>query len=99
MSLHIAGKFPNAKITTVTNSESQKEYIETKATDLGFANLSVVHTDINDFKPIDQYDRVVSIEMFEHLRNPGELINRIEEWLQPGGKLFIQVFLPIIEVF
>ena len=92
LSLNIAEQFPNTKVTTVTNSVTQKAYIEGRIAELDLGNISVVHADINDFHPTIEYDRIISIEMFEHLRNPAQLLGRIDKWLNPGGKLFIQVF-------
>ena len=92
LSLHLAEQYPNANVTTITNSLSQKRHIEKKLLHLKLGNLTVVHTDINDYEPECQFDRIISIEMFEHLRNPQRLMEKIENWLNPDGRLFIQVF-------
>jgi len=92
LSLHMAEQYPNANITTITNSLSQKEYIEKRRTEFQLGNLNVVHADINTYEPTTGFDRIISIEMFEHLRNPQRLMRKIEQWLNPNGYLFIQVF-------
>ena len=92
LSLWMAGRYPEASIVSVSNSRSQREYIEGQARERGLANLEVVTADINAFAPDGQFDRVVSVEMFEHVRNHRELMNRIHDWLRPGGKLFVHIF-------
>jgi cyclopropane-fatty-acyl-phospholipid synthase len=97
--LYLAERFPNSTVLGVSNSNSQREYITTQATKRGLRNLSIVTADINDFSPIEssggvppQFDRVVSIEMFEHLRNYQELFKRINSWLAADGKMFVHIF-------
>ena len=74
------------------NSASQRRFIEEQSQCRGLENLTVVTADINEFQPADPFDRVVSVEMFEHVRNHGELLRRIAGWLNPGGKLFVHHF-------
>ncbi len=88
LTLWMAEHFPNAQITAVTNSETQAKHIM----DQGFANVQVVKCDVNAFEPKGTFDRVVSVEMFEHVRNYHELFLRIENWLNASGKLFVHVF-------
>ncbi|NIM52214.1 MAG: methyltransferase domain-containing protein [Gemmatimonadales bacterium] len=88
LSLYIAHRFPNCRILAVSNSKVQRAYIEARRP----ASLQVVTADINEFTTERRFDRVVSIEMFEHLRNYRRLLGRIAEWLLPGGKLFVHVF-------
>tara|TARA_B100001750_G_C15484352_1_gene587431 strand:+ start:566 stop:1603 length:1038 start_codon:yes stop_codon:yes gene_type:complete len=90
--LHIAKRLPNALITSVTNSESQKSFIDDKIRNIGLDNLVVVHSDVNVYQDSDRYDRILSIEMFEHLRNPTALMKQIVEWMKSDGRLFLQVF-------
>ena len=92
LSLEIARAHENSSVTSVTNSSLQKEYLEGKIVEENLKNIEVLKTDVNNLEPRFKYDRVVSIEMFEHLRNPAALISRISDWLSPDGKLFIQVF-------
>lgn len=92
LSLALAKHYPTSHITAVSNSHQQREFIEARATRLGVDNLHVITCDINDFTTTETYDRVVSIEMFEHLRNYKLLFNNISSWLTPGGKLFFHIF-------
>lgn len=94
LSLWMAERYPNSSITAVSNSRSQRRYIESQAREKGLSNLSVVTADMNDFEPEDvgQFDRVVSVEMFEHMRNYDRLLERISTWLTPEGKLFVHIF-------
>ncbi len=90
--IYLAKKFPASFITTVTNSNSQKKFIEAKASSMNLNNLNVIKADISEFSTNEKFDRIVSIEMFEHTRNTKLLLQNIEEWLEDDGKLFIQVF-------
>ena len=92
LSLWMAEKFPASQITAVSNSNSQRQYIESQANSAGVSNLTVVTADVNDFEPGQKFDRVVSVEMFEHVRNHLQLMNRINSWLLPGGKLLVHIF-------
>lgn len=91
-SLYAARKFPDKNFTAVSNSASQKQFITARAKHLKLKNLRVITSDVNDFKPDSRFDRIVSVEMFEHVRNYRFLFDRISHWLQPGGKLFIHIF-------
>ncbi len=93
LSLWMAEKYPNAKITAVSNSRSQKTYIDGVAARKGFKNLTIVTCDMNDFSIDRQFDRVVSVEMFEHMRNWKLLFERISRWLKPDGRLFFHIFV------
>ncbi len=91
--LYNARRFPNAKITAVSNSRTQKEFIDTEARKRGLHNLRVITCDINAFDITPgQFDRVVSVEMFEHLKNYELLFRNIARWLKPGGLLFTHIF-------
>lgn len=92
LSLWLAAHFPNATIMSVSNSASQREYIMSKAQDQGLANLTVVTADMNVFETDKIFDRVVSVEMFEHMSNWHALLERARGWLKPDGKLFLHVF-------
>lgn len=91
-SLFIAERFPGCRITAVSNSASQRDFIERSASQRGMKNLEVITADMNDFRAGTQFDRVISIEMFEHMRNHAELLRRVSSWLKPAGKLFVHVF-------
>lgn len=91
-SLWAAEKFPNSQITSVSNSSGQRAYIEEQARLRGLANLQVITADMNVFDTGQSFDRAVSVEMFEHMRNYRRLFARIHRWLKPDAKLFIHVF-------
>jgi cyclopropane-fatty-acyl-phospholipid synthase len=88
-----AARFPNARITAISNSRTQKEHIDTEARKRGLTNLRIITCDINafDIEPA-RFDRVVSVEMFEHLKNYRLLFANIARWLKPGGLLFTHIF-------
>ena len=93
LSLWMARTLPNAKITSVSNSASQGEFIRGRAAAEGLTNLTVVTADMNDFEPLQGgFDRVVSVEMFEHMANWRALLTRVRGWLKPDGRLFIHIF-------
>jgi cyclopropane-fatty-acyl-phospholipid synthase len=92
LSLYMAGRFPNSRILAVSNSRSQKQFIDAEASRRGFANLEVVTADMNEFNTERRFDRVVSVEMFEHMRNYGELLRRVASWSRPKALLFVHVF-------
>lgn len=91
--LYNAARFPRARITAVSNSRTQKEHIDTEARKRGLDNVRVITADINEFDITPgQFDRVVSVEMFEHLKNYEKLFRQIARWLKPGGLLFTHIF-------
>jgi cyclopropane-fatty-acyl-phospholipid synthase len=94
LTLWMAEHFPHSRITAVSNSRTQKQFIDAQAAERGLANVEVVTRDANvlDFPPERRFDRVVSVEMFEHMRNYETLLGRIAGWLRPGGTLFVHVF-------
>ena len=92
LSLYMARNFPKARIVAVSNSASQKEYIDGQAAKLGLDNLHVITADMNHFTPYAQFDRIVSVEMFEHMANWRGLLERARGWLLPDGRLFVHVF-------
>ena len=92
LSLWVAEHFPKASITSVSNSASQRDFILKQAEQRSLHNLDVIVCDMNDFETDLRFDRVVSIEMFEHMRNYGELFRRIDNWLLPDGRFFMHVF-------
>jgi len=92
LSLWVAEHFPSASVTSVSNSTSQREFILKLAGERSISNIEVIVCDMNDFATDKRFDRVVSIEMFEHMRNHGELFRRIDEWLLPDGRFFMHIF-------
>jgi cyclopropane-fatty-acyl-phospholipid synthase len=92
ITLYMAEKFPKSKITAVSNSRSQGEFILKRAKERGFTNIEIITADVNHFNTSEQFDRVISIEMFEHMRNYQLLLERISSWLKPKGTLFTHIF-------
>ena len=92
LSLWMARQFRNAEITAVSNSHSQREHIEREAAARGLANLRVITADMNMFRPEQPFDRIVSVEMFEHMMNWRELMTRVKSWLAPEGRFFLHIF-------
>ena len=91
--LYLAERFPRATITTVSNSRTQKEHIDRIAAERGIKNLTVITCDMNRFEgEWGRYDRIVSVEMFEHMKNYERLMAGISRWLKPGGMLFVHIF-------
>jgi len=91
-SLWAAEQYPKSEYVAVSNSHSQRRYIEEQARLRGLENLTVITADINAFEPEGRFDRIVSIEMFEHVRNYASLLERIADWLTAEGRLFVHVF-------
>ena len=92
LTLWMAEKYPTARITAVSNSRTQKAHIDAEAARRGFANVEVITCDMNVFEIDRAFDRVVSVEMFEHMNNYQMLLAKIARWLVPGGKLFVHIF-------
>jgi len=93
ITLYLAEKFPHSRITAVSNSKTQKEHIDAEAAKRKLGNVHIITADMNDFATqADSFDRVISIEMFEHMKNYEQLLQRISQWLRPGGKLFVHIF-------
>ncbi|MEO8036002.1 MAG: cyclopropane-fatty-acyl-phospholipid synthase family protein [Acidobacteriota bacterium] len=92
LSLWMAEQYPGSRIVAVSNSASQKEWIDWQAAARGLHNLQIVTADMRDYSPQGPFDRVVSVEMFEHMRNYEALLARIAGWLVPDGRLFVHIF-------
>ena len=92
LSLFMARQFPHANIVAVSNSNSQREYIESEAAKRGLTNLRVITADMNSFDASEQFDRIVSVEMFEHMMNWRQLLTRVKSWLRPDGRFFMHIF-------
>lgn len=92
LSLWMAERFPRSPIVAVSNSRTQKEFIDAEAARLGLRNLEVRTANMVSFDPGQRFDRVVSVEMFEHMRNYSMLLERIAGWLHPQGSLFVHIF-------
>jgi cyclopropane-fatty-acyl-phospholipid synthase len=92
LSLYLARHFPHSEIVGVSNSHSQREFIEARARERGLSNLRIVTQDINRFDAGAQFDRVVSVEMFEHTRNLELLLQRVASWMKDDARLFVHIF-------
>jgi len=92
LSLFMANKFPNSKITSVSNSHSQKIFIDNQAQQRNIKNLVILTSDMNVFQIEEKFDRVVSVEMFEHMRNYELLMSKVANFLIKNGKLFVHIF-------
>lgn len=92
LSLAMAERLPGARITVVSNSASQRRHIESVVREHGFENLQVITADMNDFMTDTRFDRIVSVEMFEHMANWDGLLGRVRGWLKPEGRLFVHIF-------
>lgn len=92
LALWAAGRYPSSRVLAVSNSAAQGRFIDARARELGLDNVATCTADVNDWAPAGRFDRVVSIEMFEHMRNYQALLDRIAGWLAPRGRLFVHVF-------
>ena len=93
LTLWMAEQYPKSKITAVSNSSSQRLHILTQAKKRKLTNITVITEDMNTFNPKNRYDRVVSVEMIEHMRNHKKLFKKISSWLKPGGLFFMHIFV------
>ena len=92
LTLYMAENYPKSHITAVSNSKDQRRFIEKKCQERGLENVKVITADMNEFTIDNKFERIVSIEMFEHMRNYEQLLDKVSSWLKPQGKLFIHIF-------
>jgi len=92
LTLWMAHHYPNSRIVAISNSTAQRHYIQDKARHDGLGNIEIATCDMNRFTTPKQFDRVVSVEMFEHMRNYHLLFQRVAGWLKPGSRLFMHIF-------
>jgi cyclopropane-fatty-acyl-phospholipid synthase len=94
LSLWMAAHYPNSRITAVSNSRTQKLHIDARAAERGLHNLEIVTCDVNrlEFPADTRFDRVVSVEMFEHMRNYETLLGRVASWMNANATLFVHIF-------
>ena len=92
LSLYMSAKYPESNFTVVSNSRTQKIYIDEQAKQRNIPNLAVITADMNNFSIDKTFDRVVSVEMFEHMRNYELLMKKVALLLKPAGKLFVHIF-------
>jgi cyclopropane-fatty-acyl-phospholipid synthase len=85
LTCYLAERFPNARIVAVTRSRAQADFIRTRA-----RGVTVLHADMRTVALNARFDRVFAIEAIEHVHNPSALLARINGWLAPGGRLFVQ---------
>jgi cyclopropane-fatty-acyl-phospholipid synthase len=92
LSLFMAARYPSSQVTGVSNSRTQKIFIDSETKKRGITNLTIITVDMNVFQTEMKFDRIVSVEMFEHMRNYQHLMNKLSGFLNPGGKMFIHIF-------
>ncbi|MFN4260096.1 MAG: SAM-dependent methyltransferase [Gemmataceae bacterium] len=92
LSLWIAEHYPRCQVTALSNSTGQRRFIEARANERGLDNIRVITANITNYVGDGNYDRVISVEMFEHLRNYETILARLASWLRPEGKLFVHIF-------
>lgn len=92
LTLWMAEKFPQSRIMAVSNSRSQREFIEAKLREKNLKNVVIQTQDMNAFDPQEKFDRVISVEMFEHMRNIEKFFERISRWMKSDAKLFVHIF-------
>jgi len=92
LSLWLAERYPQCRVLAVSNSSLQGEFLRRAAAERDFTRLEVITADMNEFEPRRRFDRIVSVEMFEHMRNWDLLLSRISTWLNHDGKLFVHIF-------
>ena len=93
LTLWMAERYRNSRITAVSNSAPQRHFINARCAERGLDNVEVITCDMNEFRAEGHYDRIVSVEMFEHLRNYSAMLQRANSWLKDDGKLFIHIFV------
>jgi cyclopropane-fatty-acyl-phospholipid synthase len=92
LTLWMAERYSHAKITAVSNSHPQREFIAAQCRERGIRNVEIITADMNAFDATKRFDRVVSVEMFEHMRNYELLLHRVSSWMKPDGRLFVHIF-------
>lgn len=92
LSLHIAQKYTNCRVTGICNSITQKTYIEEQCRELQLQNLEIIAADISTFQMEGSYDRIFSIEMFEHMKNYKDLLKKLSKWMKEDSLLFVHHF-------
>jgi cyclopropane-fatty-acyl-phospholipid synthase len=92
LTLWMAEHYPSSRITGVSNSASQREFILNRARERNLPNVRILTADMNEFAAPGTYDRIVSVEMFEHMRNWERLLQQVASWMMPGAKFFLHIF-------
>ena len=92
LTLWMAARYPASRIVAVSNSKTQKIHIDDECRRRGYTNVEIITADMNRFETPAVFDRVVSVEMFEHMKNYEQLLHKISRWLKPEGRLFVHIF-------
>jgi cyclopropane-fatty-acyl-phospholipid synthase len=92
LTIWMAERYPKARITAVSNSRPQREFILERCRERGLGNVTLITADMNHFTTDQPFDRILSIEMFEHMRNYELLLRRIASWMKPEARLFVHIF-------
>ncbi|KAJ3691988.1 hypothetical protein LUZ60_012338 [Juncus effusus] len=92
LSLYVAKKYKNCNVTGICNSVTQKTHIDQQCRQNNLTNVEIIVADISKFQMERTFDRILSIEMFEHMKNYKELMKKISGWMEPDGLLFIHHF-------
>jgi cyclopropane-fatty-acyl-phospholipid synthase len=92
LSIWIAEQYPHCRVLAVSNSRTQREFIAEQCRERRLDNVEAITADVAEFNTARQFDRILSIEMFEHMKNYGLLMARIASWLEPEGMLFVHIF-------
>lgn len=92
LTLWIASRFPGCRVRSLSNSNGQRQFIEARCRRLGLDNVSVTTGNVSEWDTHERFDRVVSIEMFEHVRNHEELLAKVARWLDVDARLFVHIF-------
>lgn len=98
LTLWMAKRYPNSRVVGVSNSAPQRQFILSRAKERGLENVQIITKDMNEFEALAEsgiesgFDRVVSVEMFEHMRDWRTLFERVRGWIKPTGKMFIHIF-------
>jgi cyclopropane-fatty-acyl-phospholipid synthase len=92
LSLWIGERYPNCRVLAVSNSHTQRDYIQAQCRARGLGNVAALTADVAQFDTDLRFDRVLSIEMFEHMKNYEQLMAKVASWLQPKGNLFVHIF-------
>ena len=99
LTLYMAEHYPTSRITAVSNSHSQRAFIEERCRQRNLSNVRIITCDVNALKLDERFDRLVSVEMLEHVRNHRELLGRARHWLRPDGLLFVHVFAHLVHSY
>lgn len=92
LSLFMAARYPGSTFTVVSNSRTQKQHIDEQAFLRNIQNLKVITADMNTFHTDEKFGRIVSVEMFEHMRNYKLLMQKVASFLDDHGKVFVHIF-------